>query len=108
MKAIRFHGDANKCLRSFPESVRDDVGFQLYQVQLGFEPASWKPMPTIGRGVREIRYRDPTGAYRAIYLATMQDAVHVYHVFQKKTQKTSARDLEIAGNRYREHMRSLK
>jgi phage-related protein len=108
MKPIRFHGDANECLRSFSEAVREDVGYQLYQVQLGLEPADWKPMPAIGRGVREIRYRDPTGIYRAIYLASMPDAVHVYHVFQKKTQKTSARDLEIAGKRYREHMRSLK
>jgi phage-related protein len=107
-KVLRFHGDANDCLRGFPAAVRDDVGYQLYQVQLGLEPADWKPMPTVGRGVREIRYRDDTGAYRAIYLATMADAVHVYHVFKKKTQKTTQHDLEIARKRYREHMRSLK
>ena len=65
-------------------------------------------MPEIGRGVRETRYRDRTGAYRAIYLATMPDAMHVYHVFQKKTQKTSPLDLELAKNRYQKHMRSLK
>jgi phage-related protein len=107
-KPARFHGDAKDCLRGFPADVQDEVGYQLYQVQLGLEPADWKPMPTVGRGIREIRYRDETGAYRAIYLATMSDAVHVYHVFKKKTQKTARRDLEIARKRYQEHMRSLK
>jgi phage-related protein len=108
MKAVRFHGDANDCLRGFPAGVRDDIGYQLYRVQQGLEPADWKPMPTVGRGVREVRYRDDSGAYRAIYLASRPDAVHVYHVFQKKTQKTARRDLEIARKRYQEHMRSLK
>jgi predicted XRE-type DNA-binding protein len=49
--------------------------------------------------VREIRVGDDSGAYRVIYLATLADAVHVYHVFQKKTQKTPKRELEIARNR---------
>jgi phage-related protein len=65
-------------------------------------------MTTIGKGLRETRIPDDTGAYRAIYLATLPDAVHVYHVFKKQTQKTAQRDLETAGERYREHMRSLK
>jgi phage-related protein len=107
-KRLQFHGNANECLRKFPADVSDDLGYQLYRVQLGLEPADWKPMPVVGKGVREIRFRNDTGAYRAIYLAALPDAVHVYHVFQKKTQKTAQRDLEIAKKRYREHMRSLK
>lgn len=70
-------------------------------------------MATIGRGVREIRIRDEDGAWRAICLATLPDAVHVYHVFQKKTRKT-AKPPSVSwiwpggGTKYEEHMRSLK
>lgn len=62
----------------------------------GREPSDWKPMPTIGAGVREIRIREVTGAYRVIYIATLPDAIHVLHAFQKKTQKTARRDLDLA------------
>jgi phage-related protein len=51
-------------------------------------PDDWKPMPSIGAGVREIRVRDASGAFRTIYLATGIEAVYVLHCFQKKTRKT--------------------
>jgi len=107
-KKLRFHGDANDRLRALPAGIRSHLGYQLYLVQQGLEPTDWKPMSGVGRGVREVRVRDDSGAYRAIYLATLPDAVHVYHTFQKKTQKTPKRDLEIAKSRFQEHMRNLK
>jgi phage-related protein len=42
-------------------------------------------MSTVGAGVREIGYRDQTGAHRTICLATLPDAVHVYHVLARAT-----------------------
>ena len=51
------------------------------------------------RGTR--RVRDPTGAYRVIYIARFVDAVYVLHAFRKKTQKTGRADLELAAQRYR-------
>jgi len=71
----------------------------------GRDPSDWKPMPTIGGGVREIRLRDESGAYRVIYITTFADAIHVLHAFQKKTRKTSRRDLELATARLREIIR---
>lgn len=65
-------------------------------------------MKTVGPGVREIRITDDTGEYRSIYLATLEDAVHVYHVFQKKTSKTPQRDIDLARKRYDQHMQSLR
>jgi phage-related protein len=59
-------------------------------------------MSTIGAGVREIRIREASGAYRVIYVANRGDAVHVLHAFQKKSQKTSKQDLDLAKERYRE------
>jgi len=58
-------------------------------------------MRTIGAGVREIRIKDQDGAFRVVYVAKFEDAVYVLHCFQKKTQKTERRDLDLAKARYR-------
>jgi phage-related protein len=101
-KPLRFCGSALDDLREFPLSARRDAGHQLDQVQRGRNPDDWKPVNTIGPGVREIRIRDMNGAFRIIYLAKFADAVYVLHCFQKKTQKTSKSDLDLATARYRE------
>lgn len=59
-------------------------------------------MASIGSGVNEIRLREEGGAYRVIYVAKFEDAVYVLHCFEKKSQKTSRRDIEVAATRYRE------
>ena len=45
------------------------------------------------------------GAYRVIYIATFAEAVRVLHAFQKKTQRTAKRDLDLARSRLRELLR---
>jgi phage-related protein len=70
--------------------------------QRGLDPDDWKPMPTIGRGVREIRVRDASGAFRVVYVATFAHAVYVLHAFAKKTQRTSQPDLSLAQARFKE------
>lgn len=84
MRPIRFLGNALKCLREFPEDARQDAGYQLDKVQRGEQPDDFKPMPSIGKGVEEIRIWDDVGTYRVIYTARMADAVAVLHAFQKK------------------------
>jgi phage-related protein len=101
-KPLTFCGSSLDDLREFPLSARRDAGYQLDQVQRGGDPDDWKPMNTIGQGVREIRIRDANGAFRIIYLAKFADAIYVLHCFQKKTQKTSQADLDLAAKRYRE------
>ena len=101
-KRVTFHGDSLDRLRDFPNDARREAGHELYQVQKGRDPSDWKPMPTIGAGVREIRIRDAVGAYRVIYIATLADAIHVLHAFQKKSQKTAQRDLDLAITRLRQ------
>ena len=58
LKPVEFRGSALDDLRAFPEAARREAGHQLDQVQHGREPDDWKPMNTVGRGVREIRIRD--------------------------------------------------
>src|ERR1700733_5770260 len=99
MKDAVFLGDSRAVLRSFPYEVRREAGFQIDLVQNGKDPKDWKPLKTVGRGVREIRIRDESGAYRIVYIATMADAVYVLHAFQKKTEATARRDLELAKKR---------
>ncbi|ROZ61429.1 type II toxin-antitoxin system RelE/ParE family toxin [Ramlibacter sp. WS9] len=106
-KPVEFRGSAQDDLRAFPTAARREAGYQLDQVQHGLEPDDWKPMPTIGRGVREIRIQDAAGAFRVIYVAKFADAVYVLHCFQKKSQKTSKMDLELAARRYRDLMKEL-
>jgi phage-related protein len=77
-------------------------------VQRGAESTDFKPMPTIGKGVEELRVRDESGAYRVIYTARLPDAIYVLHAFQKKTQATAKRDVELAKSRYAELTRGEK
>ena len=88
-------------LSNFPEDARRQVGTELRQVQEGLEPFDWKTMTAVGMGVREIRVRDASGAYRVLYVAALVEAVYVLHSFQKKTQATPKRDLDLATLRYR-------
>lgn len=106
-KPVAFRGSALEDLRTFPLLARRDAGFQIGKVQWGLEPDDWKPMPTIGQGVREIRISDAVGAFRIVYIAKFADAVYVLHCFQKKTQKTSNTDLNLATSRYRDLMKDL-
>ena len=63
MKPITFLGDSLARLRELPDAVRSEAGYQLSEVQLGNDPADWKPMKTVGPGVREIRVRDVASAH---------------------------------------------
>ncbi len=101
MKPLNFIGSSLDDLRNFPDEARKAAGFELYAVQRGVEPSDWKPMPSIGRGVKEIRIH-VLGEWRIIYVAKFEDAVHVLHSFQKKTQKTSQHDIEVARKRYKQ------
>ena len=106
-KPVEFLDSALDDLRAFPLGARREAGHQIDQVQRGLEPDYWKPMNTVGQGVREIRIRDAAGAFRVIYVAKFADAIYVLHCFQKKTQKTSKTDLDLAAKRYRDLLKEL-
>jgi len=101
VKPISFRGNSLDDLRQFPLDARREAGYQIDRVQNGFEPSDWKPMNSVGQGVKEIRIRDADGAFRVIYLAKLADAVHVLHCFQKKSEKTTEADIELARKRFR-------
>ncbi len=105
MKSVEFLGDSLDALRSFPRPARREAGFQLDKVQRGLDPDDWKPLKSVGPGVREIRVRDESGAFRVIYYAKLLDAIYVLHCFQKKTRKTSDTDIKLARIRFKDLVR---
>ncbi len=101
MKPVAWIDDSLERLREFPPNAKNDAGYQLDQVQRGNEAPDWKPMPSIGLGVNEIRVH-AGGAFRVIYVAKFSEAIYVLHAFQKKSRKTDRRDIELSRRRYRE------
>ena len=107
MKPVVWLGDSLRRVREFAPEARHEAGGQLGLVQAGEEPSDWKPMPSVGLGVNEIRVRIG-GAFRVIYVAKFADAVYVLHAFQKKTQQTRKEDIALAVARYKQLKESAK
>lgn len=99
-KALVWLGSTRADIRRFPAAARRVAGFQPGRVQKGLDPNDWKPMSSVGAGVREIRLHIE-GEHRVFYVATFAEAVYILHAFEKKTQKTTARDLQIGRERFR-------
>ena len=78
-----------------------EVGHELRRVQQGSDPTEWKPMPSIGLGVKEIRVNVGT-AHRVFYVAKFAQAVYVLHAMTKRSQKTPRQDIELAAKRLRQ------
>jgi len=95
LKPLEWLGTSRRDIRTFPIRVRQLFGTEQMALQAGFEPADWKPLTTIGQGVREIRVQHE-GQYRVIYIVKYIEAIYVLHAFRKKTQKTSRQNIEIA------------
>ncbi len=107
MKTVEFRGTALNDLRRFPQSAMRDAGYQLDKVQRGLPPDDAKALPSVGAGVVELRIWDETGAFRVMYIAKLEDAVYVLHCFQKKTQQTAGRDIELARKRFKELLKEI-
>jgi len=99
MKDIEFIGSSLEIIKDFPLKAKRQVGHELDRVQRGQDPSDWKPMKSIGTGVKEIRVKDKDGIYRVIYVVKYLDLVHVLHAFQKTTQQTAKNDLDLAKKR---------
>jgi phage-related protein len=100
VKTVIWQGSSYRDILAFPGDARREAGYQLDKVQRGQEPDNWKPVNTVGIGVREIRIQDASGIYRVIYVTNIGECIYVLHAFKKKTQKTSQQDLRLARARF--------
>lgn len=96
MKDLIFVGNARKELIEMPESVRREIGFQLHLLQAGLMPEDFKPMPSVGPGVMEIRARDEAGRNvgRCFYVVVSAQGVAVLSAFIKTSEKTAPKDIQ--------------
>lgn len=101
MKKIFWLGSSFQDLLKFSKAAKQNAGYNLDKIQCGREPQDWKPMTSIGKGVKELRIHCEN-EYRIIYLAQRIEGVYVLHTFLKKTQKTSQKDLELAKKRFKQ------
>ena len=88
-------GASLKTVREFPSLAKREAGLQLDRVQRGLDPTDWKPMKSVGHGVREIRIQHE-GQYRVIYVASFEKEFTCYMPFKRKPRKTSKQDLDTA------------
>ena len=104
MKEIIWLGNSYQDLLAFQKAARQDAGYNLDKLQRGKEPSDWKPMTSIGQGVKELRIHYEN-EYRVIYLAQRSKGIYILHSFVKKTQKTSPQHIELARKRFKELMK---
>ena len=98
-KLVQWLGSSRADVRAFPSDARRVAGFQLRRVQQGLDPVDWKVMHMVGAGVREIRIH--TGVeHRVLYVAKFAEAVYILHAFEKRSRKTTTRDVDLASQRY--------
>ncbi len=105
--AIEILKQCQKEILDWPDEVREDLADAIARLERGHGlsmPLS-RPMPSIGKGVHELRLKDRSGVYRVIYILAGGTQIWLLHAFKKTTQATSKQDIEIAKDRLK---RTLK
>ena len=105
--AIDILKQCHKEILDWPDEVREDLADAVTRLERGHVlsmPLS-RPMPSIGKGVHELRLKDRSGVYRVIYFFAGASQIWLLHAFKKTTQATSKQDIEIAKDRLK---RTLK
>jgi phage-related protein len=105
-KPCLFVGSSRKDLKRFPAKVQNRLGYALYRVQEGDEPATAKALKGFGgRAVLELVDDFDSNTYRAVYTVRFAGVVYVLHSFQKKAKKgiaTPLQDIELIRSRLRD------
>lgn len=101
LAGVAWEGNSREILRAFPDDVRENLGFQLWQLQCGEQPSDYRPVASIGKGVFELRDQDARAWYRVVYLSRIDDVIYVLHCFRKKSRAMPRRDFELARRRLR-------
>jgi len=91
-------------IAQFPKFARSKAGKDIQDLQHGRMPPDWKPMHSVGAGVGEIRILG-TRSFRVLFIARFHEAIYILHAFEKKSQATPKRDIELGRARYRSLIR---
>jgi phage-related protein len=90
--------------------VKKELGSVLTLLQKGERVGmpDIRAMPTVGKGVSEIRISTSSGAFRAFFVVWTQFGILVFHGFQKKSQATSKIEIETGKKRLRAFLEELE
>ncbi len=106
VKPLVWISSSLKDVREFPEEVKDEVGFALYEAQCGLKPLMAKPLKGFGgASVMEIVSDYQTDTYRAVYTVKFSERVYVLHAFQKKSKRgfaTPQSDIDLIKRRLKQ------
>lgn len=97
--SVVWEGDSKEVLQRFPDGIRQNLGFQLWQLQQGERPNDYRPLASVGPGVFELRDQDERAWYRVVYLSRISDVIYVLHCFEKKSREMPRGDFEKARQR---------
>jgi len=99
---IWFHGEVKT--PPFSAEARLEAGFLLRRLQQGdlLSLPHSRPMPSIAPHCHELRINDKNGAWRIIYRIDA-DAIVILEVFQKKTNQTPQKVIEICQRRLQQY-----
>jgi phage-related protein len=103
VKSLIFVGDSHRVLREFPEPVQRQVGYALYQAQVGNKHPDAKVLKRFA-GVLEVVSDHRGDTFRTVYTVRLRRAVYVLHAFQKKSKHgiaTPKSEIELVKQRLR-------
>ena len=103
LKRVDFIGSSRDDLKEFPDEVKQDIGYALFEAQKGEKAQAAKPLKGFGgSGVLEIVENFSAGTYRAVYAVRFEKVIYVLHCFQKKSKhgiKTPQQEINLIKQR---------
>jgi phage-related protein len=105
---VEWVGRSREEMMSLPESARANLGYALFQMEIGQDPPDSRRVSGAGSGVYELRDQDERAWYRVVYLKKIGTRILVLHCFEKQTNKIEKRDLEVIERRLKEARRMLR
>ncbi len=104
MNKVIWNKRALKEVKEFPEEIRKEIGYLIYKLERGESltmPKS-RPMPSFYTGCHELRVKDHDGIFRIFYYLKIKNNILIFHAFQKKTEKTLTKELELGKKNLKE------
>jgi phage-related protein len=106
LKPLIWMGASRKDFSAFPEEVKSEMGYGLFQAQQGLRHSKAKTLTGFGgAGVVEIVSGYRSDAFRTVYTVRFASSVYVLHAFQKKSKTgiaTPQGDINLVRRRLRD------
>lgn len=100
LATVHWEGNSLDVLKTWNAEIRVDFGNALREMQEGRAATlDVRPMPSIGKGVFELKTADEKKWYRLMYLARIADGIYVLDCFEKDTRRTEKKDLARTSSR---------